>query len=126
MDLIVARAAESDGWSLTDLLGRSMGSVTEEPGQAFTIRPAGHALETMKGIRLGPHASLDEALAEIERYLFAADIRKKELKNIATTFVKSSSRDSLFAAGITDAVPPASLSLADRHLIWQRAVAGLR
>jgi hypothetical protein len=68
MDLIVARMAEADGWSLTDLLGRSMGSVIGEAGRALMIQPAGHAIETMRGIRLGPYASLDEALAEIERH----------------------------------------------------------
>jgi hypothetical protein len=32
------------------------------------IHPEGHASETMAGIQQGPHASLDAALAEIERH----------------------------------------------------------
>jgi hypothetical protein len=32
------------------------------------IYPEGHASETMAGIQQGPHASLDAALAEIERH----------------------------------------------------------
>lgn len=68
MDVTVDRAAGGEGWTLKDLLGRSMGTVAEGPPSRFTIRPEGHALETMEGINLGPHASLDDALAEIERH----------------------------------------------------------
>ena len=35
---------------------------------AFIIHPDGHALETMAGIEQGRHASLDAALAEIEKH----------------------------------------------------------
>jgi hypothetical protein len=55
-------------WQLTDLLGRSMGSVVENASHQFTVYPEGHAVETMVGIHQGPHASLDAALAEIERH----------------------------------------------------------
>jgi hypothetical protein len=68
MDVKVDRAEGGEGWSLTDLLGRSMGVVVEDPPLRFTIRPEGHALETMAGINPGPHATLDDALAEIERH----------------------------------------------------------
>jgi hypothetical protein len=55
-------------WQLTDLLGRSMGSIVENASHQFTVYPEGHAVETMAGIHQGPHASLDAALAEIERH----------------------------------------------------------
>jgi hypothetical protein len=55
-------------WQLTDLLGRSMGSVVENASHQFTVYPEGHAVEIMVGIHQGPHASLDAALAEIERH----------------------------------------------------------
>jgi hypothetical protein len=68
MDVTVDRVAGGEGWSLKDLLGRSMGVVVEDAPSRFTIRPDGHARETMAGINPGPHASLDDALAEIERH----------------------------------------------------------
>jgi hypothetical protein len=55
-------------WNLTDLLGRSMGCITETSDQQFTIYPAGHALETMVRMSHGPYISLDAALAAIEKY----------------------------------------------------------
>lgn len=67
MDVIVTRA-EQGIWHLTDLLGRSMGSVRQNGPKQFMIHPEGHAVETMTGIQHGPHDSLDAALAEIERH----------------------------------------------------------
>jgi hypothetical protein len=62
--------AEQGGavWRLTDLLGRSMGSIREDSTDCFAIYPEGHAFETMAGIKSGPYASLDAALAEIETH----------------------------------------------------------
>ena len=68
MDVIIRPAESGAAWRLTDLLGRSMGSITESASHQFMICPEGHALETMAGLRQGPHASLDAALAEIERH----------------------------------------------------------
>jgi hypothetical protein len=65
---MVKPADDGAAWTLTDLLGRSMGVVAETPTGSFMIQPAGHALETMAGAELGPHASLDAALAEIETH----------------------------------------------------------
>lgn len=67
MDVIV-EASEERTWILTDLLGRSMGRVRQGETHGFMIQPEGHAQETMAGMELGPHASLDAALAEIERH----------------------------------------------------------
>lgn len=67
MDVTVAPSGDGE-WSLTDLLGRSMGCVIRNSDQEFVIRPDGHAIETMRGMKHGPHASLDDALAEIERH----------------------------------------------------------
>ena len=68
MDLSVKPAGNGTAWELADLLGRPMGKITQTAANEFTIQPEGHALTTMVGIRLGPHASLDDALAEIEKH----------------------------------------------------------
>ena len=66
--MIVTPSDDGKAWNLADLLGRSMGCVEETSAAEFSIRPDGHALETMAGIERGPYASLDAALAEIERH----------------------------------------------------------
>jgi hypothetical protein len=66
--LIVVAAEGGTVWHLTDLLGRSMGNIREDASHQFTIYPEGRAFETMADIQRGPHASLDAALAEIERH----------------------------------------------------------
>ncbi len=68
MDVIVIAANGGTVSNLTDLLGRSMGTVREDASHQFMIYPEGHAFETMADIQRGPHASLDAALAEIERH----------------------------------------------------------
>jgi hypothetical protein len=68
VDVIVIPADDGTVWHLTDLLGRSMGNIREDASHQFTIYPEGHAIETMADIQRGPHASLDAALAEIERH----------------------------------------------------------
>ena len=66
---VIVRAEEGETvWRLTDLLGRSMGNIVENASHQFAIYPEGHAVETMAGLDQGPHASLDAALAEIERH----------------------------------------------------------
>jgi hypothetical protein len=65
MDVVVARVDQSAVWELRDLLGRSMGTITQEE-RGFVISPAGEALNTMRLVRRGPHGTLDGALAEIE------------------------------------------------------------
>lgn len=67
MDVTVTPAEEKHAWTLTDLLGRSMGRIVEAAG-AFTIHPEGEAVATMAGIRAQSHASLDAALAQIETH----------------------------------------------------------
>ncbi len=68
MDVIVTPTQEGAAWQLTDLLGRVMGSITGSAANQFMIHAEGHAIETMVGINKGPHASLDAALAEIEKH----------------------------------------------------------
>jgi hypothetical protein len=45
-----------------------MGSVAETSAADFMVKLDGHALETVAGIERGPNASLDAALAEIEKH----------------------------------------------------------
>jgi hypothetical protein len=68
VDVTVTPTSEGKEWNLLDLLGRSMGRITEDPPKRFTIHPDGQALETMEGINRGPFASLDAALSEIETH----------------------------------------------------------
>jgi hypothetical protein len=68
LDVIVTPAQDERAWNLVDLLGRSMGRIAEAAPKRFVIHPDGHALETMDGMNHGPHASLDAALAEIEKH----------------------------------------------------------
>ena len=68
MDITVTPTDDGRAWTLTDLLGRPMGRITEAAAQQFTIQPDGHARETMAGIEQGPFVSLDAALAAIEKH----------------------------------------------------------
>ena len=68
LDVMVTPANDSALWELTDLLGRSMGHVSEVTTGQFRISPDGKALETMAGINQGPYSSLDDALAAIETH----------------------------------------------------------
>lgn len=68
MDIIVRPSGAEKTWSLTDLLGRTMGVVVEEAPGTFAVRPEGNAAQTMNGMRLGPFGSLDQALAAIETH----------------------------------------------------------
>jgi hypothetical protein len=68
LDVIVTPTGNSKAWSLTDLLGRPMGQIAETSAMQFTIHPDGHALETMIGTQHAPFASLDDALAAIEKH----------------------------------------------------------
>ena len=65
MDVMVSRSKDKGAWTLTDLLGRSMGTI-DQGEKGFVISPAGEALNTMRQVGRGPHKSLDAALAEIE------------------------------------------------------------
>ena len=68
MDIDVTPKPEEAAWLLTDLLGRSMGRVVEESPIGFRIEPAGQGLQTMEAMKRGPFGTLDDALAEIERF----------------------------------------------------------
>jgi hypothetical protein len=68
LDIDITPKPDEAAWLLTDLLGRSMGRIAEEPAGEFRIHPAGQALQTMKSMKHGPYRTLDEALAEIERF----------------------------------------------------------
>lgn len=68
MDIDVTPKPDEAAWLMTDLLGRPMGRVAEEPAGEFRIHPAGQALQTMESMKRGPFKSLDDALAEIERF----------------------------------------------------------
>jgi hypothetical protein len=59
---------DGKAWNLTDLFGRPTGQITEASAKQFTIQPSGHALEIMLAIEHGSFASLDAALAAIEKH----------------------------------------------------------
>jgi hypothetical protein len=69
MDITVTRAADCRrAWTLTDLLGRPLGSILEEPGRRFFIDPEGRGAALMAKVDRGPHPSLEEALTAIEKH----------------------------------------------------------
>ncbi|AOO80558.1 hypothetical protein [Bosea vaviloviae] len=68
MDIDVTPKSDEAAWLLTDLLGRPVGHVEEEPTGEFRFHPAGRSLVTMKAMKCGPFKTLDDALAEIELF----------------------------------------------------------
>ena len=80
MDLIVARA-DGGEWTLTDLLGRMMGTIVECKPGGLAIHPEGRAVEAMAGLKPGPYASVDDALAAIERHTRGVCRRKAGAAN---------------------------------------------
>ena len=77
MDITVTPTPErppwvQTAWALTDLLGRPLGSILEEPGSRFFIEPDERAPAIMDKVPLGPFASLDDALRAIEKHLHRA------------------------------------------------------
>lgn len=72
MDLIVTASEDGNEWSLTDLLGRSMGCVVTTAERQLVVEPSGVALETMAGMSRGTFRSLDEAIAAIETHTRSA------------------------------------------------------
>jgi hypothetical protein len=68
MDITVTRAADDRlAWDLTDLLGRPVGRITGA-GHRFAIEADERTRALMAGLKWGPYASLDEALAAIEKH----------------------------------------------------------
>lgn len=68
MDVMVKPVIDRKEWLLTDLLGRSMGVIRTTDSGQVSVEPDGKATMTMTGMRCGPFASLDEALAMIETH----------------------------------------------------------
>jgi hypothetical protein len=68
MDVTVTPAADGKTWTLTDLLGRDMGSVAETAPKVFVIQAAGLAVGTFAAISSKKYESLDRALAAIETH----------------------------------------------------------
>lgn len=67
MDIIVKPSGPS-GWTLIDLLGREMGTVTEIAPDDFRIIPGARVAETMQAMKHGPYPGLDAALSAIETH----------------------------------------------------------
>ncbi len=68
MDVTVTKVEGQQEWTLTDLLGRSMGRIVRDGPEDFSIVPEGKALETMREMKQGPYPSLNAALAQIETH----------------------------------------------------------
>ena len=67
MDINVTRAGWNV-WVLADLLKRPVGRITKSAGPRFVIEPDARMYSAMSKVPPGPYASLDEALAAIEKY----------------------------------------------------------
>ena len=73
MDITVTQAADCRrAWTLTDLLGRPMGRITEARGPGFMIDADKCAPATMVAIPPGPYLSLGDALRAVEKYMHGA------------------------------------------------------
>jgi hypothetical protein len=57
MDVSVSQSEDATVWTLTDLLGRPMGTITKVE-KGFLMAPGGEALKTMLHVTRGPHATL--------------------------------------------------------------------
>jgi hypothetical protein len=68
MDVTVTACPDGKTWTLTDLLGRGMGSIRETTVGAFVIQPEGQALQTLAAIKSQTYASVDAALSAIEEH----------------------------------------------------------
>jgi hypothetical protein len=68
LDITVIPTDDGRAWTLTDLLGRPMGRITEASAQPFTIHPDGHALKPLSCIDPEPFAPLEAALAAAEKH----------------------------------------------------------
>ena len=78
MDITVTRSGnDRTAWTLTDLLGRPVGRITGA-SHRFTIEPDERVRASLIGLKWGPYASLDEALAAIEKHTHSACRRAPE------------------------------------------------
>ena len=67
MDITV-KPVSATAWSLIDLLGRDVGIVEKKAPEEFRIQPGERVADNMKAMKLGPYATLDEALSAIETF----------------------------------------------------------
>ena len=67
MDITVRRTGAERSWSSETCSGDRWAPLGI-PAREVPIHPKGNATETMHGLRPGPYASLDAALAEIETH----------------------------------------------------------
>ena len=73
MDITVMRTADGRrAWTLTDLLGRPLGRITQARGPGFIIEPHERAYVLMAKVPSGPFASLEDALRALEKHLHGA------------------------------------------------------
>jgi hypothetical protein len=68
VDVLVTAAGDAKTWRLTDLLGRSLGTIEQNSPTEFVLRPEGKAKETMAELNLKAFTSLDDVLAAIETH----------------------------------------------------------
>jgi hypothetical protein len=72
MDVVLVETARPDEWRLTDLLGRSLGCVSEVTPRRWRVYPSGAGVEILRGISQLEFASIDAAAAEIEKRIRGA------------------------------------------------------
>ena len=68
MDMLLTPDSEAKKWRLTDLLGRSLGTIVEKSPLEFVLELEGKARETMGTLSLQGSNSLDDVLARIEKH----------------------------------------------------------
>ncbi|MDB5595893.1 MAG: hypothetical protein JWM36_2854 [Hyphomicrobiales bacterium] len=68
MDMLLTPESDGKTWRLTDLLGRSMGTIVQKSPGDFVLEPEGKAQETMNALPFHGYKSLDDVLARIEKH----------------------------------------------------------
>jgi hypothetical protein len=69
LDFTIERIPGEQVWLLTDLLGRSLGTIRMTADGRFTITPADLIRGMLSRTNPGPYLSLDEALNAVEKRL---------------------------------------------------------
>jgi hypothetical protein len=72
MDVILKETARPDELRLTDLLGRSLGCVSEVMPRRWRVYPSGAGTEILSNICQVEFASIEAASAEIEKRIRGA------------------------------------------------------
>jgi hypothetical protein len=111
------------GWQVKRL-ERGVAGYFEGTGRAV---PSDFGVTSTEEELAAEPVSFDEAVTEIERYLFAAEQNKGKLQKMTREMKEiHNAPGAVFAPGFSDAVPPVALSAEERRSVWLRALAAVK